>query len=258
MKRYLYLSLIPESLIASQLSPEDFGNYYAVGSKKRSRGQAIFFEVDASLKSDYFKMEDVERRCVAHDDGSPRRSIYLGIYRVLEHIPLSAIGKLYLATGDGRVLALSPQEYVSTPSRENHLYQELCPVTPRIISKLDPLGFCRSITSPDNAVSVHTIVFCELLLKRLSRDPDANDVEDLPYRNLGHLRDCIRELDAKPDKMNKAVNRGLGSDLLYRTVKDGFFIGNQEDMLYYPMPTLEQLEREYYEWWRSAQNAFGE
>lgn len=43
MKRYLYLSLLPEALIASMLPPEEFGNYLAVGTKKRTRGQAIFF-----------------------------------------------------------------------------------------------------------------------------------------------------------------------------------------------------------------------
>ena len=42
MTIHFYLSLIPEALIASMLSPEEFGNYYAVGSKKKSRGQAMF------------------------------------------------------------------------------------------------------------------------------------------------------------------------------------------------------------------------
>ena len=46
MTVHLYLSLIPEALIASMLTPEEFGAYYAVGSEKKSRGQAIFFEID--------------------------------------------------------------------------------------------------------------------------------------------------------------------------------------------------------------------
>ena len=46
MKIHYYLSLIPDSLIASMLPPEEFGSYYALGSHKRSRGQAIFFEID--------------------------------------------------------------------------------------------------------------------------------------------------------------------------------------------------------------------
>ena len=36
MKQYLYLSLVPEALIASNLSPEEFGNYYATGAFRRN------------------------------------------------------------------------------------------------------------------------------------------------------------------------------------------------------------------------------
>ena len=44
--KHLYLSMVPEALIASQLSPKQFAVYYAVGSVEKSRGQAIFFEID--------------------------------------------------------------------------------------------------------------------------------------------------------------------------------------------------------------------
>ncbi len=54
MTVHLYLSLIPEALIASMLSPEEFGAYYAVGTQKKSRGQAIFFEIDPKFRSDFF------------------------------------------------------------------------------------------------------------------------------------------------------------------------------------------------------------
>ena len=54
MAIHLYLSLFPEALIASMLSPEDFGSYYALGSAKKSRGQAIFFEVDPEYRNPYF------------------------------------------------------------------------------------------------------------------------------------------------------------------------------------------------------------
>ena len=64
MEKYLYLSLIPESLIASQLPPEEFGNYYAVGTRKRSRGQAIFFEVEPGFPSDGISWDVMEQRTV--------------------------------------------------------------------------------------------------------------------------------------------------------------------------------------------------
>jgi hypothetical protein len=44
-KNYLYFSVTPEALIASGLEPEKFGNYLAVGTQKRSRGQAVFLSL---------------------------------------------------------------------------------------------------------------------------------------------------------------------------------------------------------------------
>ena len=254
MKRYLYLSLIPEALIVSQLPPEDFGNYFAVGSKKRSRGQAVFFEVDSTKLGSEFDLSDAEQRCVTHDNGRPRKSIYAAIYRVLENVPLDALKKLYLATADGRVLAISPAEYTRQEKPKLHLYQEIAPVTPMIVSKLDPIEFWKSITDPNHPISVPTICFCDLSLGKLATNPDSDDIGDLPYPNIGHLRDCLKELESNPEKETKGVDRGSGPEMHYRIVQNGFFIGNQNDLSYYPLPSKSSLEREYYEWWRSAQH----
>lgn len=59
-------------------------------------------------------------------------------------------------------------------------------------------------------------------------------------------------LQKKPSKPNKTVVRSTQNDILYRTCKNGFFIGDNETMFYYPMPTREKLEGEYYAWWKSA------
>lgn len=257
MDTHLYLSLIPESLIASQLPPEEFGNYYAVGTRKRTRGQAIFFEIER-FESSHFDWEECDRRCVPHPNGQPKRSVYLGIYRVLENIPFSAIKRLYLTTDDGRVLGIDPEPFSPDNIAQHHLYQELCPVTPRVVSRYNPIEFCRSITDRAKSVSVDKIVFAELTLNRLGRDPDSNDVGDLPYANIGHLRDCLRELETKEGKNNKQVSRAMPGEVLFRTVKNGFFVGGGEDIVYFPMPSREDLEREHHEWWRSALSTFGE
>ena len=96
MQTYLYLSLIPEALIASNLSPKEFGAYFATGSLRRNYSQAIFFEVDKSFECDYLPVSKIDELCVPHADGSPHKSVYLSIYRVLEHIPLSAIKNLFV------------------------------------------------------------------------------------------------------------------------------------------------------------------
>jgi len=89
--KHLYLSMIPEALIASQLSPEEFGVYYAVGSQKKARGQAIFCEIDPDFRTDELPIEEGLARCVSHEDDSPKRSVYISVYRTLERVSLDAI-----------------------------------------------------------------------------------------------------------------------------------------------------------------------
>jgi len=72
MDVHLYLSMMPEALIASMLTPEEFGVYYSVGSTKKARGQAIFFEISPNFRHSFFRVDEGIRRCVAHEDGSPK------------------------------------------------------------------------------------------------------------------------------------------------------------------------------------------
>ena len=95
MTKHLYLSIIPEAMIASMLPPADFGMYYAVGSHKKERGQVVFAELDPDFRDDYFKIEQGLAQCVPHEHGLPKRSVYISMYRVLEHVPLEAINRLY-------------------------------------------------------------------------------------------------------------------------------------------------------------------
>ena len=139
MTIHLYVSLIPEALIASMLPPAEFGTYYAVGSHKKERGQAIFVELDPDFRNDYFRIEQGIKRCIPHEDGQPKRSVYISTYRVLEHVSLEAIQKLYLVTAYGEVLGLDSSPDLPKSEKGLHLYQELAPVNPRIVSVLDPV-----------------------------------------------------------------------------------------------------------------------
>ncbi len=250
---HLYLVLIPESLVASQLEPEAFGAYLAVGSTSRSRGQAIYFEVDPAFRSDAFPMSLVTESALTKEDGSPKNSLYLSAYRVLEHIPIRAIGDLFLATDDGRVLRLKRGGDPPHEERLLHLYQELCPVRPGVASTLDAVDFGRFITASENPVHFPRLVYSELILRELASDPQHGRIGELPYTNLGHLRDGLTLLQAGSGKKNKMIYRRLPEDLSFRTVRNGFFIAEQGGHAYYPMPTVEQLEHEHYEWWKSAQ-----
>ena len=202
----LYLSIIPESLVASMLPPEEFGRYLAVGSHKRSSSPAIYFEVNPNFSSDFLNMDIVKERCIPHADGSPKHSLYLGIYRVLEHIPLEALGKLYLTTRDGQVLALEQQELPATLPAEHYLYDELCPIHPLIASKLDPAAFTQFVTNPGSPLCVPKICFADLdPAAIIGTDRTAESVpaiHNLPER----IKECFRDLDAA-DKPTKTVDR---------------------------------------------------
>lgn len=252
MTVHLYLSLIPEALIASMLSPEEFGAYYAVGTQKRSRGQAIFFELNPSFRSPDLPVEEGINRCVPHEDGSPKRSIYISVYRVLERVSLEAIHKLYLVTQDGRTLGL--EQSVKLPADEGglHLYREIAPVNPLVVSNFGPKAFFDLIVQkPTSLITLPGVCFTELKLGDLAVNPREGDIGDLPYTNIDHLRDCLLELHRK-NAHSKMVDRIPSSEIPYRTIKNGFFIGKQKKLLYFPLPEQTELQEKHYRWWRST------
>ncbi len=252
MTVHLYLSLIPEALIASMLSPEEFGAYYAVGSNKKSSGQAIFFEIDPDYRSKHFRIQEGIARCIPHDDGTPKASIYISVYRVLEQIDIKTLKRLYLVTQDGRTLGLDPSDVLPEPCEGLHLYKEVVPVSPLVASRLNPLEFYDLIVkNPTSLVTMPAIAFVELRLGELAEDPDMGEIGDLPYPNMDHLREVLVDLQKKP-VATKMVDRTSPSTFPYRTMKNGLFVGNESKLLYYPIPSHEVLREENYRWWRSA------
>lgn len=195
--------------------------------------------------------------CLPHSNGAPRKSSYQAIYRVLERMPFAALSRLHLATHDGRTLSLTAEALPASGSHPFHLYQEFCPVTPRVVSILGPQEFCARLTDSDQAVSLPKIVFAELTLGSLAHDIESTDVGNLPYTGLAHLRDCLHELSRRPAKPTKVVVRNVRDDVLYRTILGGFYVGQGWELKYYPMPSLNALETIHHEWWRSALASFG-
>jgi hypothetical protein len=252
MKTYLYFSVTPEALVASGLEPEKFGSYLAVGTQKRARGQAVFFELDQDLMGDVISKEDIEKNCAPREDGSPKRTLYLSIYRVLERIPLKALKSLYLTTDDGRVLKLDQEAFNYQKGENLHLYQELCPVNPRIASTKNPIDFVKHVCDSNNKISVPKLLCVQLDLGELANDPIAGSAENLPYANIYHLRDCLAGLLQNTAKFTKTVVRFFNGDIQYRTCKNGFFVGDNETCLFYPFPSQEELDTKHHSWWRSA------
>ncbi|HKK18488.1 MAG TPA: hypothetical protein VJ952_07380 [Opitutales bacterium] len=251
-EKYLYLSFTPEALIFSMLPPQSFGKYLAIGDKKQSSSHAIFLEVDPEIEIEGMKIGTARERCVNHSDGTARRSAYVSIYRVLERVPLSALGDLHLATKDGLVLTLTKSEYSPAANQKRFLYQEVCPVSPRVVTTLEPLEFCRYVTNVENPLYIPKIAFADMKLGELAEDPEGGAVSNLPYPSINHLRSCLASLDAKPGKKTKIERRGMRPDIIFYMVQNGFYIGDQEDFLFYRMPDEELLLGQHNRWWNSA------
>lgn len=252
MTTHLYLSMIPEALIASMLTPEEFGVYYAVGNQKKSRGQAIFFEIDPDYRTDELPIQEGIERCVPHDDGTPKQSVYISVYRTLERIDLDAIKRLYLVTKDGRVLGLDRRDELPEEVAGLHLYQEIAPVHPLVVSSYGPQELHNNIVKePETLFQLPVICFAELRLGELADNPEYGAVGDLPYSNIDHLRQCLVDLRTKTVR-TKMVDRIHSAAFPYRTLKSGIFVGNQEKLIYFPMLSRDELRANHYRWWRSA------
>jgi len=252
MAHHLYLSVMPEALICSMLTPEEFGVYYAVGTQKKAREQAIFFELDPDFRHDSLRIKEGYARCVPHENGSPKRSIYISVYRVLEHVPLNMLKKLYFVTQDGRTLGLEPSDDLPADTEGLHLYQEIAPVHPLVASTLGPRDFYELIVkNPISLLSLPAVCFVELRLDELATDPEHGPLHDLPYANIEHLRQCLLDLRTK-QVHTKMVNRIQPARFPYRTIKNGIFVGNKDSLLYFPLLSQEELRSKHYRWWRSA------
>ena len=95
--------------------------------------------------------------------------------------------------------------------------------------------------------------FTELRLDELADDPERGAAHDLPYPNISHLRQCL--VDTQDQTVHtKMVDRVSPASFPYRTIKNGIFIGtaHEERMLYYSLPSQQQLRAEHYHWWRSV------
>ena len=197
--------------------------------KNGTKARQYFFEVDLDKIEKLIDMESLDKRCVAKPDGSPKSSVYLSVYKVLETIPLDALKSLYLTTDHGCVLELKKAVYDKTkePLNALHLYQELCPVNPMVASSLAPSVFLKKLTDGSIPIVLPKLFFVELKLGELATNPLSGSAEHLPYPNIGHLRDCLEIIKGEYEKHMKTVNRIFSGELLYRTIDTGILCRRQ-------------------------------
>ncbi|MFW5643460.1 MAG: hypothetical protein ACOCYQ_05480 [Alkalispirochaeta sp.] len=251
MQTHFYLSFSPiEALIASHLDPEAFGRYMAIGTKNGSREYIMFIEIRGDF-GEYFDWEYARRRCVPHPDGGPKHSLWMSVYRVLEHVPLEMMGTMYLTTQDGRTLPLTSSSNLPASSRQFRVYQELTPLTPLVVSAFSPADFAAYMTDPTHHVSVPRVIFSDLKVIDFDDPTVTGNIGGAYDRNLEHLRECVREVSENPAKPNKNVERSVSS-FSFQIIGEGIFVGDRRELLFYPMTDIATIRRDYYDWGRSA------
>jgi len=255
--KHLYMIVFPiNALVASQLKPEEFAQHYAIGSAKHFRGKVVFAEVDVNFRDPYFEIDYYLSLTVAHPDGRPKKTKFISSYGVLEHVDLKALKNLYLVTTDGKALGIASKPYTATNEPGLvRIYQEVTPLSNLVASTLDQRAFGKYITSETKSKGAPKICFtqyefnvAEFLDKNKNREILYSPI---PENNPARLHEYLMELRKFPDKKTKTIS--LSTTLLeasYALIRHGFWFAEKDYLLFYPMPSRDELENKYYDWWR--------
>jgi hypothetical protein len=256
-QKHLYLILHPnEALVASQLSPEEFGAHYSTGSPRHFTGKVIFAEVDITYRNEYLRIDEYLAQTESIVPGKPKRTKFVRSYRVLEHVDLAALQRLYLVTTDGAVLGLEAGDEPADRGRSGRvrIYQEICPLRLVVASSMEPRAFGAYITSGTWSKGAPKIFFAEW-------DIDAQAIVDrhdvlsfsgqTPNVNPANLASALRELAAIPDKRTKTLSLNGNLDLTsFKNIQPGFWFADGTITRFYRMPTMEELHDKHRAWWR--------
>lgn len=259
LTKHLYMIVHPvNALVASQLPPEKFAEHYTIGSSKHYDGKVIFAELDSSFRNSYFEIDRYFKETVPHPDGSPKKTKFISSYAVLEHVDLKALKSLHLVTTDGKSLELKPKPYtaINEPGMVR-VYQEICPLGNMVASTLDQRGFAKYLTTETKSKGAPKVLFTQyefnvdlFLHQNQNRDMMTCPIpETYPNR----LHDYLLELKASADKKTKTIS--LNSTLTaasWALIRHGFWFAAGDELVFFPMPAAKDLEKDHYDWWRSA------
>jgi len=253
----LYMVLYPNSaLIASQYDPEMFARHYTSGSSRHYSGKVVFAEVDLGYRNDFFDIENILKELTPHSDGRPKATKFVASYRVLEHVDLSAIGKLYISTEEGHCIGLERGEHDSSGEEAVRVYAEITPMRMLVMSKHNPKDFGAYITDPGNHKSAPKQFYTQLNIDILEflEEFEKNPFKPSPISSLhpSTIRDAFHELMSYPQKSSKgmALDSNLDS-ISYRLLKHGFHFATKGETVFYPLPKHSAIEAENLKFWRT-------
>ncbi|MDX9826637.1 MAG: hypothetical protein RBT73_02720 [Spirochaetia bacterium] len=257
-ERHLYLILHPNhSLIASQLGPEQFLRHYVQGSTRYFEGRLIFVEVDPDFRHEYFDIDKAYSELIPHEDGRPKATKFIKSYRTLEHMDFAALGKLYLGNSVGDYVELESAEYDPNKDHEEfRIMLEINPVKFIVLTRYNFKDFGSYIANPENSKGAPKSFFSELefsteeFLKEYEENPLIRCY--VPGIHPARLRNAILEVKQTPGKQVKGISLDCPVDRIsYKHLRDGFMFASPGGYKYYPLLSLDDVERRFYRYWKT-------
>lgn len=256
-EKHLYMIVFPiNALVASQLEPDKFGEHYTTGSAKHFSGKVIFAEIDINFRHPEIEIDRYLSLTVPHDDGTPKRTKFISSYNVLEKVDLNSIKKLFLVTTNGKVLPIEPEPYTAyNEPGLIRIYQEICPLETLVASTKDQRDFGKFITTQTKSKGAPKICFTQIEFNidqflEMNKNKEIFHIE-LPGVNPYRFYDCITEIKEIPEKLTKTISLGsLLRDISFKFLRHGFWFAAGDDLKFFPMPSINELENKYYYWWK--------
>ncbi len=256
-QKRIYQILYPNnSLVASQLDPEQFGKHFLVGTARHYEGKVIFCEVDANYRNDFLAIDEALAELRAHEDGRPKATKFISSYRVLEHIDLDAVKSLYLVTANGQTLEL--KQGIHDKSHQPGLvrtYAQICPTTILSMTKLNADEYTRYITGSRHSKWVPKLFFTQIelpieaFLKEFEEHPFM--APPFPFVHPAKLRNAIMELE-ETDKDAKGISLNSEMEKIpYTKIRHGFWLASDQKNLFFPMPDIDQIRKEHYQFYKA-------
>jgi hypothetical protein len=258
--RHLYLVVHPNhSLVASQLDAERFIKHYVRESARYFEGKLVFVELDPAFREPYFDIDRAYAELKPHEDGSPKATKFISSYRVLEHVDFNAMGKLYICDASGGFVALESGAAGAEHTREGEdlrVILEIDPVKFIVLTRLGLAEYADFATDPSNSKGAPRMLYAEL---DLSIDDFMSEAEESPYVSSffpgihpDRLRAAIRELRMSPGKYVKGISLYCPFDRIsYKLLRGGLVFASREAIKYYPLLSLDEVERRYYKFWKN-------
>jgi len=255
-KNRLYQILYPNNaLVASQLTPEEFGKHFLVGSTRHYEGKVIFSEIDADFRHEFFAIDDGFKNLIAHEDGRPKATKFISSYRVLEHIDLDAVKSLYLGTANGRVLELKQGKHDS-PHQPGFIrtYAQVCPTSVLSMTKLNAEEYADYITRTGHGKWIPKLFFTqiELPIEQFLKDFEESPFMSppFPFVHPAKLRDSILELESTAKEAKGISLNSEMEKIPYTKIRHGFWLASSEKSLFFPMPDSEAIKKDNYSFYK--------